>query len=651
MSKGKDTSLFKVALGILLAKGVLGGIRMGRRLAWRWRRLLTPLWVGFGLWLFAVLYRAAIPEWWPVVLALPAAGLGLAITGPKLSERLRTVAMVLVPDGLDRGTDGVLDRVPERAYLAVLTVWSGTYLAVRIAVGPGPVSGTMWQSGVLVLGGMWWWHRRIRVAGRADRYARRWGKIRRGETNSMELRALKDSKVVQVRSLGAIAKLKIKLAPAVTQAQVARACEALASYMPKMRPNSVFYAADEFSAQHCWFTFIPKDPWKGKIDHPLPEPGSLTLRELGFRLVMGIMADATELVYKLQHTLIVGQSGSGKSIWIHSLIIWLLACRDVIIVGIDMAGGATLGVWRKVLALPLATDLDQARHILERILAVIEDRERQLGVAAEESDDADDEFMPSPETPWIVLVIDEFPDLIAQGRTETRQVPIIDGDGKVIGQRTLESIESMIGRIGKRARKCGIRIKVAAQNGSKPDVGSKEFQAQLKAVVGLGLDAHASKVLWGELLKQGWNSTGLKNGQFLLRDEDHPRPEIAKGFFVAPRDRRTIVTKAMELGRPVLEPTAWAALMGTGTGTSGMVIDMPPVPREELDEVVAQLRDEGPYKVDDLCELPGMPARATVFRRLKKATLLGQAKSVDGVWHFIPPEDRAKPSDEELTIR
>jgi hypothetical protein len=634
MSKGKDTSLVKVALGVLLAK-LIGHTAHGlRRLAWRWRRVLTPLWVGLGLWLFAVLYRWNWSGWWALVLVVPAGGTALAVLGPRLGDRWRSAVMKLVPVGLDRGRDGVLDRVPERAYLAVLCWFAGTYLAVRIGYGASWFSGAVWQTGVLVLGGIWWWHRRVRVVGRADRYARRWGKITRGETKSIELRSLADSRVVRAESLGAIARLRVRLAEGITSAQVSRCVDALASYMPKMRPGSVFHSPDPESARHVWFTFIPQDPWKGKIPHPMPEAGSTTLRELGFRFSMGILADAKQLIYRLQHTLVVGQSGSGKSMWIHALMVWLCACRDVVVVAIDMAGGATLGVWRKVLALPLATDPDEAQHLLERILAVIEVRERALGRASEDNDDAYDEFMPSAETPWIVLIIDEFPDLVAAE----------------------PEIKALIGRIGKRARKCGVRLVPACQNGSKEDVGTKEFQAQLKAVVGLSLDPHASKVLWGEGTKQGWTSSGLANGQFLLRDEDHPRPDLSKGYYVSTRERRSTVAAAVELGRPVLESDAWAALMGTGSNTVGMVIDMVTEPDENLNVVLQALRDTGPYTADELCALDGMPTRATVFRWLKRAAELGQAESRGGegknrgIWHFIPADQRGT-RDDQFSVR
>jgi len=609
MSKQKSTSAFKVALGVLIFAAIRAGMRGSRRLAWRWRRVLTPLWVGGGVWLTAVLVRWHWSGWWWTALLLPVLGAVLAVLGPRLGDRVRTLVMLVVPEGLDRGTNGVLDRPTERTYLAVLLAWTGTYLAVRIGSGPSVLSGALWQLGVLVLGGIWWWHRRVRIAGRADRYARRWGKIKRGETPAIELRPLAGSDPVKLVSAGAIAKMRIKLAEGVTPAAVTRATDALASYYG-LRPGAVFASADEESGRHVWFSFLPKDPWKGKIAHPMPRPASTTLRALNFKFVMGMLADATELKYTLQHTLIVGQTGSGKSVWLESLLIWLLACRDVVIVGIDMAGGATLGMWRRVLALPLAADLDSAKWTLERILAVIEVRERQLGLDKEESDDAGDEFQPSPDRPWVVLVIDEYPDLVAAGDKE---------------------VVRLIGRIGKRARKCGVRILPLAQNGSKEDVGSKEFQAQLRAVVGLGLDPHASKVLWGELVRQGWNSAGLRNGQFLLRDNEHTTPAIAKGFFVAPKDRRQIITTAVELGRPALEPVAWAAL----TETSGaMVIDMPVEREEPLDAILQVLKDEGPHTADELAKLPGMPSRATVYRKLSTHKEVRRAHSRNGVWHY-----------------
>lgn len=609
MSTGKN-SIIGIAIGILLAKA-LGKLGKGlRRLMFRWRRGLTPLWFGVAVWFLAVLWRWLIPAWWPVVLIFGAGGLVLAIVGPRLSERWHRVVLALVPEGLDRGTAGMLDRPIERIYLAALTVCVSAWLALRINTGPTDLTGWSWKLGVLIFGLIWWWHRRIRIAGKADKYARKWTKLREGKTSSMELKPLVGSRVVMVRGCGSSARLRIRLAEGITAAHVAKAVNALASYF-SLRPGAVFSAEDETNSRNVWLTILPRDPWKGKIGHPMPEPGSTTIAARDGRLEMGLHADNRPNHYRLQHTLLVGASGSGKSAWIESLMIWLLACKDVAIIGIDMASGATLGIWRKVLALPLATDLDSAIDTLKRILALIEDRERQLGIAKEDDESDIDSFQPTPDTPWLVFIIDEFPDLV------------MGEDGK-----PYRLVIGLLSRIAKRARKCGIWMIFCSQNGSKTDMGAKEIQAQFTCVIGLGLDQHASRVLWGDLARLGWNSTHLRQGQYLQRDAEHMQPDIAKGYWVPPRERRAAVKLAAGR-RPQFEASAWLAL--NGSGVEALVEESL---RESVpsDPVLAAIHEK-PRRADELANLPGMPSRATVYRRLAAFKQAGHAHSINGVWY------------------
>jgi DNA segregation ATPase FtsK/SpoIIIE and related proteins len=625
VSKGKN-SVVGIAVGVLLAKvagkTVTGIVKLIRRLLFRWRRILAPLWCGFGLWLFAVLYRWLIRDWWPMVLLIGAAGLALAVLGPRLSERVQAVVNRLVPDGLDRGRHGVLDSLRERVYLGALLTYITWYLALRIADGSTDLTKWSWQLGVLIFGGLWWWHRRIRTIGKADKYLRSWPKLAQGKTSALELKPLVGSKPVEARGTGGTVRIRVKLAEGITAAHVAKATSALASFWG-LRPGSVFAAEHETNSRWVWLTLLPSDPWKGKITHPMPVPGSTSLAERNLRFDMGLHADGRLSLYKLQHTLLVGASGMGKSAWIEALMIWLLACQDVAIIGIDMASGATLGIWRKVLALPLATDLDSAIETLKRVLALVEDRERQLGVSKEDDESDIDSFQPTPETPWLVLVIDEFPDLV------------MGEDGKphrlVIG---------LLGRIAKRARKAGVKLLFASQNGSKTDMGAKEIQAQFTCVVSLGLDQHASRVLWVNLERLGWNSTHLRVGQYLQRDADHMTPDIAKGYFVPPSERRAAVRQAAG-DRPQFEPSAWMALNGAVYDYRDEESDSPrsrPVPREPADAVLAAIIEQ-PRTASEIAELEGTPSRATVFRRLQAMKESGQAHSINGVWYPGPVLD------------
>ena len=638
--KGFIAQVFETAMGVLLANSAAKGIKKLRRLMFRWRRFLAPLWIGFFIWLGCVIMRWQVPEWWPTVLVLPVLGLLAAVLGPRLSDGWARVVMALVPDGLDKGKDGVLDRLTERVYFGSLMVVIGTYASVRIALGPSEFTGWVWMLGEVLWGGSWWYHRRVRVVGRADKFVKRWPTLADKETCPYRLTPLVGSKVVAAKSRGRTSVLTVELAPAQTADAIAHLDKALASFY-NLRKGSVFISDTAEKARHVQITFLPKDPWKGKIPHPIVldgiKPGDLSLRELGKKFTMGVYAYGEALIYELQHTLVVGASGSGKSGWLHSLMLWLTTFNDCIVLGIDMAAGATLNVWERALALPLARDVDQAVIILERLLGVIQDREVHLGLKSEADDEAADSFEPSRSTPWIVLVIDEFPDLLAEAKmTKTP-------DGGNLEKRVL----LLLSRIAKKARKCGIRMVLASQNGTKVDLGSKEMQAQLRAIVGLTLDQQQSRNLWGTLMNQGWKSTDLSLGQFLLKDDDHTSPDVAKGYWVENKDRRAHVKAAAELHK-ALEPTAHAILMGLSDADD--FIDAEVADEENLGrerDVLDYLRTSGPAKATTISDTLKAAAgdgdehgtsRASVYRYLKALSERGLVMPdtpSTGVWSAV----------------
>jgi hypothetical protein len=642
--KGALQEIFDTAMGVLLANAVGKGLKKIRKLLFRWRRALTPLWIGFFIWLTSVIIRWQAPDWWWAVLIIPVLGLLAAILGPKLSERWARVVMAVVPDGLDKGKDGVLDRPVERAYFGSLMVVIGLYMSIRITMGPSEFTGWVWQIAEVLWGGSWWYHRRVRVVGRADKFVKRWPVLADKETCPYRLTPLVGSKVIAAKSRGRTSVLTIELAPAQTADAVAHLTGAIASFY-NLRKGSVFVSDQSDKARHVTITFLPKDPWKGKIPHPIVmegvKPGSLSLRELGKKFTMGVYAYGEALIYELQHTLVVGASGSGKSGWLHSLMMWLTSFSDCIVVGIDMAAGATLNVWERALALPLARDVDQAVIILERVLGVIRDREIHLGLKSEEEDDAADSFEPKRETPWLVLVIDEFPDLLAEAKMTTRY----NVDGKADGNYE-KYVILLLSRIAKKARKCGIRMVLASQNGTKTDLGSKEMQAQLRAIVGLTLDMQQSRNLWGTLMNQGWKSTDLSLGQFLLKDDDHTQPEIAKGYWVENKDRRAHVKAAAELHRQ-LEPTANAILMGLSEVDDfidGDVVEEEEQPFGPERDVLEYLRSSGPARVEEistvLTEAKGPndkhgTSRASIYRHLNALLERGLVRSDEGVWKVV----------------
>jgi hypothetical protein len=582
-------------------------------LSWRWRRVLTPLWFATGTEIVALIWRAGASWTWWAALVIPGTGLVLAALGPHLSVPLSRAILAVVPDSLDAGRKGVLDRVPERLYLGTFTAALGGWLALRVGTGPSEITQWWWVGGTVAFGGTWWYHRRIRVAGRADRYARRWRVLR--DKDRGPIRELHGSKVVRARGTRGQSLLTIRLAEGVTAATIGSRdrMDALASFYG-MRLSSIYLLPVQENARQVQLRFLPRDPWKGDIPHPMPEPGSISLVSTDAHFAMGLHADGDEDTFRLQHALVVGASGSGKSIWLRSLMIWLSAMRDCHIVAADMAGGATLAMWQPVLDLPLAIDFESTCVLLTRIMAWIESREEDLKDNSLSSDNASDVINPSVETPWLVVIIDEYPDFVAEAESMGKQ-----------GAKWL----ALIGRIGKRIRKCGGKLILACQNGSKADTGSKELQSQLTAIVGLMLDQHASSVLWGDQKRYGWYSHGLKIGQYMLQDSEHKVPNVTKGFYVKQREVKAHIAEAAKLDRR-MEPKGWKALTGAGA----FVPEAEETPAEgaaKTHQDVINALDQGPAKVDVIAVRTGL-SRATVYRHLAQARDAGEADARAGVW-------------------
>jgi hypothetical protein len=606
-----------IALGALLAKLTLWAAgKISRRLrilAFRWRRALTPLVVGFLVWVVSAIWSAFDPGWWSLLALLLPVGTGvLAYFGPVLNERWSQVVTKVVPAGLDRGKDGVLDRPVERIYLAGFGTAIGGYVAVRSAFGGSDFTLWWWRISVLVLGGLWWYHRRVRSAGRSEKIARKWNRITDRDRCPDNLKAIAGTKVLSSKSRGRAAELHVRLPEAATFAILQRSMDALHSFY-KARPDSIFPHRDLNHSNQAYITFQPKNPWEGLLEHSAPEVGTYSIRSLGKKLELGIYSDGEEIVWNISHAGVFGQSGGGKSGFLHNILRWLVGATDALVVGIDMAGGATMNPWKSAFALPLAKDFDSAIVNLQSVMRFVESRERFLGSDAMDDDDAD-EFEPTDATPWLFLVIDEFPDLIAAAREMGEKEPQLSWE---------KYVNTLLGRIAKKARKCGVRIIIGSQNATKEDLGKTEFRGQLVTTVGLLLSEQQNKNLWGQEVRLGWTSIGLGQGEFRLRDPQHQTPRVAKGWWVPKADRKLAAVKASQLAK-MAEKEAWDALMGTDNVV--VVVPGETAPARERDTVLRAFDDSatGILTVPELMEIVGL-SRAQTYKRLKG---LGEAGKV-----------------------
>jgi hypothetical protein len=211
-----------------------------------------------------------------------------------------------------------------------------------------------------------------------------------------------------------------------------------------------------------------------------------------------------------------------------------LAYADARVVAADLASGATFGIWESVFAAPLATDVRAALDLIWRVFRVIEYRE---GVLSQMKRDGQliDVLEPSPDMPWLFVIIDEFPDLI-----------------KAAKQDKLDVI-TVLERLANKGRKVGVWLILGAQNPTVTDVGSTELRGALTGTIGLGLSQQQSKTLWGSDRADGWDSTPLTIGTYLLRDRDatHQTPRVAKGLYVPARQRLDLIRAASAKRQPL----------------------------------------------------------------------------------------------------
>lgn len=543
--------------------------RSAARLGWRWRAPLTPIYTAGVVALVGSVLNLAHPSYWWVPIA---AGLTIApplwLFGSRMSAPLQRMVLALIPSAMDDGKKGVLDRQTERTYLAGLILVITGWLSWIGQHGWDQFTGNVYLAMTAASAIPWWWHRRIRRS--VNRYVRRHSVI------AENIKGYEGSRASLVHADKRVTVLAVRLAPSKTVEHVGgKALELASAY--GIRMGGVTVSAKDESARTVYHRIVPRDPWQAFIPHPMPPIGSVTMKDP--HVMIGKLEDGTDLVHRLdQHLIAVGQSGSGKSVLLDTLLAWLTLAStvDCRIIGIDMASGVSLGEWEPVLAAPLATNAKDALVLLEGVMNVITAREKILKQRKLKN------WVPTEQEPWLFVVIDEFPSLIRNS-----------------------SMVDLLVVIAERARKTGVWLYLAAQNGSKADLGSTELRAQMMCTIGLRLDRHMSGLLWSDAAKQGWDSTPLRKGTLLLRDDQHNEPRVAKGVFTTDAQREGLIKAVSRKGCVPLDGDTALALLGDSAksqaieaprGQLTLVRDKPltETTRRSLDELAEQVFEQLP---------------------------------------------------------
>jgi S-DNA-T family DNA segregation ATPase FtsK/SpoIIIE len=219
---------------------------------------------------------------------------------------------------------------------------------------------------------------------------------------------------------------------------------------------------------------------------------------------------------KLPHLLIAGQTGSGKSVSINSIICSLLMTAtpdDVRLIladpkRVELAGFNNI----PHLVVPVVTDHDKILNALYWAVGEMDRRYRLFARATARNIEAYNAARSGPDrVPYIVLIIDELADLMMSA-------PI--------------QVEKAITRLAQLARATGIHLVVATQRPSV-DVITGLIKANIPARIAF---ATASSIDSRTILDMTGAEKLLGRGDMLVLPPDVPKPIRAQGVFVSDRE-------------------------------------------------------------------------------------------------------------------
>lgn len=294
-------------------------------------------------------------------------------------------------------------------------------------------------------------------------------------------------------------------------------------------------------------------------------------KDLALPLFLGKTAGGKPLITdlaRMPHLLIAGSTGSGKSVCMNAIIVSLLATRslrDVKFILIDPKQ-VELALYESVphLLAPVVTDMRQVPAVLEWVVGKMEERYTLLRKAkvrhmkdynalgkAElcERLGVEEEALERRRIPWhmsyIVVVIDEFADLMCQARKE---------------------VEMSVVRLAQKSRAVGIHLIVATQRPTTNVITGlikSNMPCRIAFQVTSGIDSRT-------ILDSKGAESLLGQGDLLFLPPGNAHFVRAQGTFVGDDEVHAVVDYARGLGEPEFDEN----LANTAAGNL-MSDDMP----------------------------------------------------------------------------
>ena len=466
------------------------------RWVYRYRSELAPFGVAAVLWLAGLYLHARHPGAWPYLLVL---------TGACAAVQAR-------------GT-GWLDRMIERAYAAAVTLAAGTWLIVATITGPSrPPLPALLLLGTIACGWPWWVHRRRRARVRVERTLAAW-------PETAEAIGLAGSRV-----LSAVVDLwgwraRIRLHRGQTVADARARLTAIESALGT-RPGAARIDADPDRADRFTLRVLHTDPHAHAIRWPGPSTTSIAQP-----VELGVYEDGTPARVSLlrRHGLVGGVAGSGKSGVLNVILGALTACPDVVLWGIDLKGGMELRPWAPCLRRIATTPADGARLLTDavRVLNARAATLAQHGARVWE---------PTPDTPALVIVIDEYAELAEQAPAATAAADSIARRGRAVAVTLLAATQRPTQQaMGKGAVRSQMDIRLCLRVRERKDVD---------LILGQGM------------LAAGWHAHTLNApGTFLISAPSLDHPRRARAYLLTDDDVTAIAARYAP-HRPDLDPAS-----------------------------------------------------------------------------------------------
>ncbi len=241
---------------------------------------------------------------------------------------------------------------------------------------------------------------------------------------------------------------------------------------------------------------------------------------------------------KMPHLLVAGATGSGKSVGLNSILLSLLyqnSPRDLRVLLVDpkrVEFTSYNGIPH--LLIPVVVEVDKTVNLLRWAIAEMERRFKLFQSIGSRDIVSYNDKTKKPITgedgtnheklPYIVIVIDELADLMAQASNE---------------------VEAAIVRLAQLARATGIHLIVATQRPSV-DVITGLIKANITSRVAFAV---ASQIDSRTIIDQAGAEKLLGNGDMLFIGGEYTKPKRIQGAFVAEKDVKS-VTDFLKTGGP-----------------------------------------------------------------------------------------------------